>query len=408
MKTVALVAPFFQENTLRYVQALAELENCRPTLLTQDAPEKLPAALRPHIAAVQRVVNCMNGQDLARGCQAIAKSVGPLDGIFGVLEQLQIPLAEARDACHIPGMGLEVTQNFRDKATMKDALNRHGVPVARHARVEADADAIEFADRIGYPIILKPVDGLGSKSTYRIKNGSDLQKALRALKPCIEAPAQAEEFVVGSEQTFETVTIAGKPVWWSGTYYMNRPLEVLENAWMQYCVVLPREENLPEFLAFQDTNARALKALGMGTGLSHMEWFRRQDGSHVVSEVGARPPGVHIMPMMGLVNGIDMIRTWTRLMVHETWPEGLKRNSAAGVAFFRGSGRGGRVASVTGLGEAQEAAGKWVVDRKLPHVGQPRSAHYEGEGWAIVHAPETKTVVDALRELVTRVKVTYG
>ena len=38
-------------------------------------------------------------------------------------------------------------------------------------------------------------------------------------------------------------------------------------------------------------NARALAALGMGTGLSHMEWFLRKDGSPVVSEVGARPPG---------------------------------------------------------------------------------------------------------------------
>ena len=37
---------------------------------------------------------------------------------------------------------------------------------------------------------------------------------------------------------------------------------------------------------------QALGALGMGTGLTHMEWFLRADGSAIVSEVGARPPGV--------------------------------------------------------------------------------------------------------------------
>ncbi len=408
MKTAVLVAPFFQDNTLRYVRALAALEDCRALVLSQDSADRLPADLRARLAGVQRVGNCMNGRDLARGCQLLANSVGPIDSLFGVLEQLQIPLAQARDEAGIPGMGLEVTQNFRDKATMKDALGRNGVPVARHARVEADADAIEFADRVGYPIILKPVDGLGSRGTFRVQNRADLDKALRALRPNIETPAQAEEFVVGAERTFETVTIRGEPVWSSGTWYMNRPLEVLENPWMQYCVILPKEEDLPEFVAFRDTNARALKALGMGTGLSHMEWFLRSDGSQVVSEVGARPPGVHIMPMMGMVNGVDMISLWTRLMVHETWPSDLRRKCAAGVAFFRGQGRGGRVASVTGLNEAQEAAGKWVVDRKLPKIGQSRSDSYEGEGWAIVQAPDTATVKEALRQLVTRVQVRYG
>lgn len=408
MKTAALVAPLFQSNTLEYVRALAALENCRPLLITQDSPDRLPADLKPHIAGVQRVGNCMNGKDLARACAALIKAHGPIDSLFGVLEQLQIPLAQARDACGIPGMNTQTAHNFRDKAQMKDVLNRYGVPVARHARIEADVDAVEFAERVGLPIILKPVDGLGSRGTFQVQNQSDMAKALRTLRPSIDAPVQAEEFVVGSEQTFETVTIRGEPVWHSGTYYMNRPLEILENPWMQYCVILPKEEDIDEFVQFKSTNTRALKALGMDTGLSHMEWFRRRDGSQVVSEVGARPPGVHIMPMMGMVNGVDMISLWVRLLVHETWPSGLKRKCSAGVCFFRGQGSGGRVASVTGLAQAQAAAGTWVVDRKLPKVGQPRSDTYEGEGWAIVKAPDTATVKEALRQMVSLVQVRYA
>ena len=53
--------------------------------------------------------------------------------------------------------------------------------------------------------------------------------------------SQAEEFVRGREHTCETVTIAGKPVWRSGTRYYPGPLEVLENPWIQYCVLLPLE-----------------------------------------------------------------------------------------------------------------------------------------------------------------------
>jgi hypothetical protein len=41
----------------------------------------------------------------------------------------------------------------------------------------------------------------------------------------------------------------------------------------------------------------------------------------------------------------------------------------------------------------------------MPRVGQPRSEHYEGEGWAIVRHAETSGVVDALRTLITTIQV---
>ena len=42
--------------------------------------------------------------------------------------------------------------------------------------------------------------------------------------------------------------------------------------------------------------ARAVKALGLETGFTHMEWFRRDDGSLAIGEIAARPPGAHIVP----------------------------------------------------------------------------------------------------------------
>jgi formate-dependent phosphoribosylglycinamide formyltransferase (GAR transformylase) len=406
MKTAALVAPFFADNTLRYLRALAELPGVRPAVLSQDPFEKLPADLQRRLDVV-RVPDCLSGPDLAAGCRKLQQHFGRLDVLMGALEQLQLPMAQARELAGVPGMGVRVAGNFRDKAQMKDVLRAAGLPVARHALIESDAAAIDFVHHVGLPIILKPVDGLGSRGTFRVSDEADLRSALRALRPSMDRPAQAEEFVVGSEQTFETVTIGGKPVWHSGTYYLNRPLEVIENPWMQYCVLLPREANLPEFEAFRPVNTAALAALGMETGLSHMEWFRRQDGSHVISEVGARPPGVQIMPLNSLGHETDMVGRWVRLMALGEW-QPVTRKHAVGVAFFRGQGRGRRVVAVHGLEQAQRAAGKLVVDRKLPVVGQPKADGYEGEGWAIVQADDTATVKEALRQLVTSVQVELG
>ena len=115
--------------------------------------------------------------------------------------------------------------------------------------------------------------------------------------------------------------------------------------------LLPREQLSPCKRVFI-TNSRALNALGMETGLSHMEWFSTAQNGPVISEVGARPPGVNIMPMMGHAHGVDMWQQWAQLLVHETWdmPE---RQAAVGCAFLRAQGGGQTVTAVHGLNEAQ-------------------------------------------------------
>ncbi len=407
MKSVAFVAPLFRKATNRFLRAFAGLPDVRVGVISQEPIDRLDPALRRGIVAHARISDPMSGADIARGCRELRRDLGPLDGVFGHLEQLQIPLAEAREIEDIPGMRPAVAYNFRDKTAMKAALRKAGVPVARSRRLTSERDLWAFVEEVGFPVVVKPAAGLGAKATFRVRHAGDLRAAMSQIHPTEADPWQAEEFVTGRENTCETVSIRGKPVWRSGTHYLNPPLEVLENAWMQYCIVLPREEEDPDFRSFDRINTVALSALGMGTGLSHMEWFRRHDGAAVVNEVGARPPGVMIMPMMSRAHEVDMVAKWAELMVFERW-EVPERRHAAGVAFFRGQGPGDRVVAVRGLAEAHEEVGAIVVDRKLPVVGQPRGEGYEGEGWALVVAERTSDVVHALRRLVQLVRVDLG
>jgi hypothetical protein len=127
----------------------------------------------------------------------------------------------------------------------------------------------------------------------------------------------------------------------------------------------------------------------------------------VISEVGARPPGVHLMPMMGMAHEVDMWAKWIELMVHERFTVPERRWSPAGRRSSAGRA-GPAVTAVEGVDAAQEQVGKWVVDAKLPKVGQPRASGYEGEGYAVVKAATTAQVVEVLRGLVTNVRVVMG
>jgi hypothetical protein len=179
-------------------------------------------------------------------------------------------------------------------------------------------------------------------------------------------------------------------------------------------VLLPREDDDPTWTGFHPVNTAALDALfgdqagtAAGTALTHMEWFLRDDGTRLVNEVGARPPGVHIMPLMGLAHETDLFADWARLIAFDAFTP-KPRRFAAGAAFFRGHGDGAQVIAVDGVERAVQQAGDALVELRAPQRGQPRADGYEGEGWALVKHETTDGVKHALRAVIEAIQVRYG
>jgi biotin carboxylase len=407
MTHVVFIAPRFLENTLRYVEAFASLTDAEVSLISEDPLERLHMALRERVAGHYRVGNVLDGDQLTVATRAIGRGIGRVDRLAGVLEQLQLPMAVARERLGIEGAWIETARRFRDKDRMKEVLREAGVPVAKSALVHSNEELREFVRAVGLPVVVKPPAGLGSKGTVRVNDASELEALPRAgFVPTAASPLQVEEFVRAREHTCETVSIHGETVWRSGTRYFPGPLEVLETPWIQYCVLLPREADDPVFARFHPVNEAALKALGMGTGLSHMEWFLREDGTSLVSEVGARPPGVHIMPMMGVAHEVDMFRAWAELVTHDRF-EPPARRWAAGAAFLRGQGQGTRVRAVHGA-EVLDEVRPHLVEVRLPRPGHPRASGYEGEGYAIIRAASTDVAKHVLSRIITSIRVELG
>lgn len=415
MPHVVFVAPRFLENTNRSVRSFAALDGVTFSVISADPAEAIPGPLRPRIAGHYRVDDPLDAGQIAKAAAALTKGVGKIDRLAGALEQLQVPLAQVRDALDIEGLRTETARSFRDKDRMKAVLRKAGVPVAKSALATSEAELRAFVDQVGYPVIVKPQAGVGARATYRVTSPEELAAlAQQGVVPSRERPLQAEEFVRAREHTCETVTIRGEPVWRSGTRYFPSPLEVLETPWVQYCVLLPREDDAEEHTRFHPINAAALTALfgdaaktAAGTALSHMEWFLREDGSALVNEVGVRPPGVGIMPLMSIAHEMDFFAAWAELVAFDRFTP-KPRKWSAGAAFLRGQGGGDRIVSVEGVEEAVAAAGDALVEMRTPKVGMRRADGYEGEGWAYVRSATTEGAKKALLAIIERVQVRYG
>lgn len=410
MTAVVLAAPYGLESTMKFVSAAASLPDVTLGLVSHESAEafadKLDPDARRQIGGFAQIGNALDPDQLEAGVRDIARQFGGhVDALIGILEPLQESLAVVRGRLGIRGMDPEGARRFRDKAHMKDVLRQNGLPCARHCLTRSAEEALAFADE-QLPLVAKPPAGAGAVDTFRVDERDQLETWLRNAPPSSEQPLLLEEFVEGDEYSFDSVSIGGDHVFSSISSYAPTPLEVMETPWIQWTVLLPRSIEEPEFEAIHEAGPKALTALGMVTGMTHMEWFRRHDGSIAISEVAARPPGAQITSLISYAHDHDFYRAWATLSAFETF-EPPPRNYAAGAAYLRGQGSGS-VVGVEGIDEIQRELGSLVVEAQLPRQGQAKSASYEGEGYVILRHPETEVVADGLKQIVSRLRVHLG
>lgn len=403
MRNVFFVAPFPMDTTLRFARAIRGLDDVRLLGVFQEAPGPDDRFFDD----VALVSDALDSRKIAEAVAGLSARHGRPHRITGVLEDLQVQLAEVREHFGVPGLGAEAAVRFRDKARMKDELRAHGLPCAKHRILHSGGEGWEFVGEVGYPIVLKPLAGAGCRSTWRVESPEDLHSALASARPSMDRPVLAEEFIRGEEYSFETLTLSGQPLFHSISRYYPTPLEVVRNPWMQWVCVLPRDIRTPFFDPVREIGVRAVRELGMASGITHMEWFRRPDGSIAIGEIAARPPGAQIVRLMSLAYDADMYRAWARAVVDEAYDGPWERKYSAGVAFLRGAGQG-RVVAVDNVDEAQRAVGHLVVDAKLPTLGAPKRDSYEGDGYAIVRHPDTEVVKRALKTIIETIQVRYA
>lgn len=401
------MAPYALESTLRFVRAAGALSGVHLTVISQESPESFRAkagATTAQLISAHGVCPDVHDADALEAAvrAAAAGTGGRVDALIGILEPLQVPMAEVRSRLGIRGMDPAEAHRFRDKAHMKEVLRENDLPCAGHLLATDPESALAFA-RTTLPLVAKPPAGAGAKDTFRVETVDELASWMRHNPPTPAAPLLLEEFVQGDEFSFDSVSVGGQRLFHSISEYAPTPLQVMETPWIQWTVMLPRSMEGPEFAPILEAGPRALDCLGMVTGMTHMEWFRRADGSIAISEVAARPPGAQFTSLISYAHEKDMYSAWAELVCFERF-EVPERRFAAGAAYLRGQGTG-RVAQVHGIDRAREELGDLVIEAKIPRPGTPKASSYEGEGYVILRHPDTDRVREGLRRVVQLLQV---
>jgi formate-dependent phosphoribosylglycinamide formyltransferase (GAR transformylase) len=363
---VILVEPFFPANQRQFARALAEA-GATVIGIGEYGVESFDDDLRGWLHHYERVSSVTDTDAMTRAVRWVQDRLW-VDRLEATIEAHTMAAAQVREACTIPGTSVRTAWLCRDKPSMKEVLRAAGVPTAASAGVSTPAQAHEFAERVGYPLILKPRSGAGASGTVRADSPQELARALEGFGGA--GSVAVEEFVEGHEGFYDTIAVDGHVALDFVSHYFPNVLEAMRTRWISpQFVSTNRIDTVPEYGELRSMGARVIDALGIGTSATHMEWFFGPKGLRF-SEIGCRPPGVGAWDLYSAGNDLDLYRAWADAIVHGGISATPSRRYASGIVALRPS-QDGVISGYDGVDELQGRLGEWVIDAHLPPPGTP-------------------------------------
>ena len=354
----------------------------------------VPESARHHLTAYLQVQTLWDEGAVIDELRRWLAPVGGVDRVECLWEPGMMLAAKIRQGLGVPGMSPEQTILFRDKEAMKQALDEAGIRTPRHSKCRTADECREAAERIGYPLIIKPIAGAGSADTYRLEDSKELEAVLPKLTHVPEV--SVEEFIDAREYTFDTICAGGRIQFANIAWYRPNPLIARSVQWISPQTVNLRDIRDPKLASGRKLGRKVLKALGFETGFTHMEWFLKEDGEAIFGEIGARPPGARSVDLMNYTCDTDVYVGWAQAVCHGRMTEPNARLYNTAVIFKRAQGEG-RIRHVEGLERLLTEFGEHVCCVDLLPVGSPRRDWKQSlvsDGYLMVRHPDLETTCE--------------
>ena len=395
---VLYLAPEHPRPHREFVRALKEV-GARVSGIGHRHPARLDAEIQGLLDDYRAVRSLFDPKAVLAAAEALSRT-RTIDRIEATDETLVEVAAGLREPLGCPGLSARTALLCRDKTLMKETLRRAGVPCAASASVASNREALAFAERVGYPLIVKPKAGLGTQGTSRVENGGELLSALAEFRLGTGGSAAIEEFIEGHEGFYDTLTIGGEVRHEYIAHYYPNVLVAMRDRSVCPQIAATNRIDAPGYEEVKRIGRTVIEAFGIETSATHMEWFFGPKGLRF-SEIGARPPGERIWDLHSIGNELDLYREWASAIVHGHAPGTPSRRYATGSIQVRPS-QDGKIVAHRGLDRVLELCGDAIVQSNIPAAGtptRPMRLGYLENSWFRLRHPD----YDHLRSLMDQI-----
>jgi aminomuconate-semialdehyde/2-hydroxymuconate-6-semialdehyde dehydrogenase len=234
------------------------------------------------------------------------------DGIVALAERDVLRAARLRQKLGIAGQTVDSAIAYRDKLVMKQALAEAGMNLAAFAAVDSVGSLFDFAERVGFPIVVKPRTEAGSVGVHILRSAAELDvyvQAEPALRSDVDAQLLAEAYVEHDLFLIDGIAVDGKLAWfWPSA--MSSMMGHLTGEPLTSQVLAADDPLVAPLRGLAEEAVAALPPLDLS--LIHAEVFRTPDGQLVFNEIASRLGGAKIGTMLAHAFGIGHVQAYLR------------------------------------------------------------------------------------------------
>ncbi len=318
MKNVIFISPNFPTN---YWQFCRELKNNGMNVLgIGDAPyDGLSGELKDSLNEYYKVGSLENYDEVYRAVAYFIFKHGRIDWLESNNEYWLERDAMLRTDFRITsGFQVDDIPRIKFKSRMKEFYQKAGIPVARYHLVDDEKGCMAFIKQVGWPVVVKPDNGVGASDTHKLSCQADLKRFLETKQ---DVAYIMEEFIHAEVNSYDAIIDSqGKPIFETGNVTPMSIMDIVndEDNSIYYIV-----KDLPADT--RKAGRATVKSFGVKSRFVHFEFFRlTQDqegmgkkGDVVALEVNMRPCGGFSPDMMNFANSTNVYKIWADMVAFD-------------------------------------------------------------------------------------------
>ena len=316
---VVFISPHFPEHFYNFCDRLKNLGV--NVLGIGDCPyDGIGDNCRNALTEYYYVSNMENYDELYRAVAFFTFKYGKIDYIDSQNEYWLEKEAQLRTDFNITtGYKAADMEVVKYKSKMKAGYEKANVKTARYHLVHAFEDVKAFIDEVGYPVVIKPDNGVGASDTWKIKSDAELDEFWGRKQD--EKQYICEEFVPGHIETFDGITDSDCNVLFcTGQVLCVSPMDMMNGVASEN---ISYTQNVQARQDLYEAGKRVVKAFGVRNRFFHFEFFRLDEdreglgkkGDVLGLEVNMRAPGGYIPDKMNYAYDVDVYQIWAESLV---------------------------------------------------------------------------------------------
>lgn len=314
-----VISPHFPENYQTFTLRLSAA-GVTTLGIGEEPYDQLTPEIKDALTEYYRVDNMQDYDQMYRAVAFFAHKYGKIDRIESHNEFWLEQDAKLRTDFNIEGLKADQMDRIKYKSKMKEVFLENGIAAAKGRVFKNKTDATKLAKELGYPVVIKPDNGVGASSTFKVETAKQLKEVLDQLHPDLDYIM--EEFIPGDIVTFDGLTDKdGNIVFYSTIVHSITMLDIVsKNSDMYF--MLPRE--IPEDIV--ELGRKCVKAFDIKERFFHFEFFRlKKDGSLMGLELNCRPPGGSTIDMFNYANDIDVFQEYVNIVLENKFKAKITR-----------------------------------------------------------------------------------